>query len=79
MPLTEEFRATTGNGEKLTDYAAGWRDGKAKKVSGIWCADFNEQGCTPFEVALRGSDIEMRGEYYSKGKFTAWKEIFQVA
>jgi hypothetical protein len=42
MPLTEEFRATTASGEKLTDYAAVWRDGKAKKVLGIWCADFND-------------------------------------
>jgi hypothetical protein len=36
MPLTEEFRATTASGEKLTDYAAVWCDGKTKKsaVSG---------------------------------------------
>jgi hypothetical protein len=78
MPLTEEFRATTASGEKLTDYAAVWRDGKAEKVRGIWCADFNEQGCTPFEVTSRGSDIEMKGEYDSKGKSTAWKEIFHI-
>jgi hypothetical protein len=78
MPLTEEFRATTASGEKLTDYAAVWRDGKAKKVRGIWCADFNDQGCTPFEVTSRGSDIEMAGEYEGKGKPTAWKEVFHV-
>src|SRR6476660_4618271 len=40
MPLTEEFRETMATGEKLTDYAAVWRDSKAKKVRGIWCADF---------------------------------------
>ena len=56
MPLTEEFRATTANGEKLSDYAAVWWDGKAKKIRGIWCADINNQGCTPFEVTSRGSD-----------------------
>jgi len=78
MPLTEDFRATTASGEKLSDYAAVWWDGKMKKVRGIWCADFNDQGCTPFEVASRGSDIEMTGEYESKGKSTAWKEIFRV-
>ena len=78
MPLTEEFRATTANGEKLSDYAAVWWDGKAKKIRGIWCADINNQGCTPFEVTSRGSDIEMTGEYDSKGKSTAWKEIFHV-
>ena len=78
MPLTEEFRATTASGEKLTDYAAVWRDGKAKKVLGIWCADFNDQGCTPFEVTSRDSDIEMKGEYDSKRKSTVWKEIFHI-
>jgi hypothetical protein len=78
MPLTEEFRATTATGDKSTDYAAVWWDGRAKKVRGIWCADFNDQGCTPFEVTWHGSDIEMTGEYESKGKRTAWKEIFHV-
>jgi hypothetical protein len=78
IPLTEEFRAITASGEKSTDYAAVWWDGKGKKVRGIWCADFNDQGCTPFEVTLRGSDIEMKGDYDSKGKSTVWKEIFQV-
>jgi len=78
MPLTEEFRATTASGDRSTDYAAGWWDGKAKKVRGIWCADFNDQGCTPFEVTSRGSDIEMTGQYDSKGKSTAWKEIFHI-
>jgi len=78
MPLTEEFRATTANGEKLTDYAAVWRDAKAKKVRGIWCADFNDQGCTPFEVTSRDSDIEMKGEYYSSGKSTGRKEVFHI-
>ena len=78
MPLTEEFRATTASGEKLTDYAAIWWDGKAKKVRGIWCADFNDQGCTSFDVTLRGSDIEMQGKYDSKGKSTAWKEVFHI-
>jgi len=48
IPLAEQFRATTASGEKLTDYAAVWRDGKTKKVRGIWSADFNDQGCTPF-------------------------------
>jgi hypothetical protein len=78
IPLTEEFRATTASGEKLTDYAAVWRDAKTEKVRGIWCADFNDQGCTPFEVTSRGNDIEMTGEYESKGKSTAWKEVFHV-
>jgi hypothetical protein len=76
MPLTEEFRAITTSGDKLSDYAAVWWDDKAKKVRGIWCADFNDQGCTPFEVTSRGSDIEMKGEYDSKGRPTAWKELF---
>jgi len=78
MPLTEEFRATTASGEKLTDYAAVWWDGKTKNVRGIWCADFNDQGCTPFEVTSRDSDIEMTGEYESKGKSAAWREVFHL-
>lgn len=78
MPLTEEFRAITASGDKVSDYAAVWWDGKAKEVHGIWCADFNDQGCTPFEVISRGSDIEMKGEYESKGKSSAWKEVFHV-
>lgn len=78
MPLTEEFRAITASGDKLNDYAALWWDGKAKKVRGIWCADFNDQGCTPFEVTSPGSDIEMKGEYDSKGKSTAWRELFHI-
>jgi hypothetical protein len=78
IPLTEDFRATTASGEQLTDYAAVWRDGKTEKVRGVWCADFNDQGCTPFEVTSRDSDIEMKGEYDSKGKSIAWKEIFHI-
>ena len=65
-------------GEKLNDYAAVWWDNKDKKIRGVWCADVNDQGCTPFEVTLRGSDIEMKGGYNSKGKSTAWKEIFHI-
>lgn len=78
MPLTEEFRAITASGDKLSDYAAVWWDGKTKKLRGIWCAAFNDQGCTPFEVTSRGSDIEMKGDYDSKGKSTAWREIFHI-
>jgi hypothetical protein len=78
IPLTEEFRATTASGENLIDYAAVWWDGKARKVHGIWCADFNDQACTPFEVTSRDSDIEMKGEYYSSGKSIAWKEVFHI-
>ena len=78
MPLTEEFRAISASGEKLNDYAALWWDGKAKKIRGIWCADFNDQGCTPFEVTSLGSDIEMKGEYDSKGKSAARRELFRL-
>ena len=75
-PLTEEFRQPQQ--VKIDRLRRIWRDSKAKKVCGIWCADFNEQGCTPFEVTPRGSDIQMTGQYDSKGKSTAWKEIFHV-
>ena len=62
MPFIEEFRASTASGEKSNDYAALWWDSKAKKIRGVWCADFNDQGCTPFEVNWRDNDIEMAGE-----------------
>jgi ketosteroid isomerase-like protein len=78
MPLVEEFRASKASGEKLNDYAAVWWDSKTKKIRGVWCADFNDQGCTPFEVTWRGSDIEMAGEYDGRGKATAWREVFHV-
>ena len=78
MALTEVFRVVTASGDKLSDYAAVWWDSKAKKVRGIWCADFNDKGCTPFEVTSRDSDIEMKGEYDGKGKSIACKEIFHV-
>jgi hypothetical protein len=78
MPLIEDFRASTATGEKLNDYAAVWWDNIAKKIRGVWCADFNEQGCTPFKVTWRGSDIEMAGKYESRGKAAAWREVFHV-
>ena len=78
MPLIEDFQAASASGEKLTDYAAMWWDSKAKKIRGVWCADFNDQGCTPFEVAWRASDIEITGQYDSKGKAMAWKEVFHI-
>ena len=78
MPLIEDFRARTASGEQLNDYAVVWWDNKAKKIRGVWCADFNDQGCTPLEVRWRGSDIEMVGEYDGRGKATAWKEVFHM-
>jgi len=78
MPFIEEFHARTASGDESNDYAAVWWDSKAKKLRGIWCADFNDQGCTPFEVTWRGDDIEMAGEYDGGGKATAWKEVFHV-
>src|SRR4029453_380523 len=78
MPLIEEVRASTAVGEKLNDYAAVWWDGKAKRIRGVWCADFNDQGCTMFEARCRGNDIEMAGEYSSKGRANAWRELFHL-
>jgi hypothetical protein len=78
MPLIEDFRATSATGENLNDYAAIWWDSKAKKNRGVWCAEFNDQGCTPFEVAWRASDIVMTGQYDSKGRAMAWKEVFHI-
>lgn len=76
-PLTDEFHSTKPNKEKWTEYAAVWWDSKAKEVRGIWCADFNDQGCTPFKMT-RGRDIEMTGEYENVGISIAWKKVFHV-
>jgi hypothetical protein len=78
MPLIEEFRAITASGDHLNDYAVVWCDNKAKKIRGLWCASFNNQGCTPFTVTWHGNEIEMAGVYDAGGKVTAWKEVFQM-
>jgi len=78
MPLVEEYRVTNSKGKELADYAAIWWDSKAKKYQGIWCADFTDEGCTPFDVNWSGNKIEMRGQYFVHGKGFAWKEVFEL-
>jgi hypothetical protein len=78
LPLVEEFRVTTSKGKELADYAAIWWDDQAKKYRGIWCADFTDQACTPFDVVWSGTNIEMRGEYHVKGQHFVWRELFEL-
>jgi hypothetical protein len=50
MPLIEEYYSKTSAGKDAYDYAALWWDAKAQHYLGIWCADFNSEGCIPFTV-----------------------------
>jgi hypothetical protein len=71
MPLIEEYHSETSAGKDAYDYAALWWDAKAQQYQGIWCADFNSEGCTPFTVRKGdGAKIEMTGEFWSGEKFS---------
>jgi|ERR1700720_3177490 len=50
MPLIEEYHSKTSAGKDAYDYASIWWDAKAQHYLGIWCTDFNSEGCTPFTV-----------------------------
>ena len=79
MPLIEEYHSKTSAGKDAYDYAAVWWDAKAKQYQGIWCADFNSEGCTPFTVRKgEGAKIEMTGEFWNGGKKFVWREVFHL-
>ena len=75
MPLIEEYH-TKGPDGAAYDTAAIWWDATARKYAGIWCAAFNEPGCTPFEVKWEGNRIVLDGEFQQAGKKLAWREVF---
>jgi hypothetical protein len=59
MPLIEKYHSKTWAGKDGYDYAAVWWDAKAQHYLGIWCADFNSEGCTPFTIRKgEGAKIE---------------------
>jgi hypothetical protein len=68
----------TSRGADQYDFAAIWWDAKAKQFQGIWCADFNDEGCTPFKIKRDGDKIEMTGEYSANEKRFFWREVFHV-
>jgi len=79
MPLIEEYHSKTSAGKDAYDYAAVWWDAKAQHYLGIWCADFNSEGCTPFTVRKgEGAKIEMTGEFWNGGKKFVWREVFHL-
>jgi hypothetical protein len=50
-PLIEEYRVKDSRCRDVADYAALWWDAASHRYSGIWCADFTDEGCTPFKAA----------------------------
>jgi len=77
-PIVEEYRVKDSQGRNIADYAAIWWDGASRHYAGVWCADFTDEGCTPFEVDWRGATIEMRGAYSVHGKHFRWRELFEI-
>jgi len=75
MPLIEEYHAKTSAAKDAYDYAAVWWDAMAKQYQGIWRADFNSGGCTPFTVRKGdGARSEMTGEFWN----FIWREVFHL-
>jgi ketosteroid isomerase-like protein len=75
LTLIEENHLTTLKADSY-DYAAIWWNSKAKKYEGIWCADINDEGCNGFDAALKGNQLELRGEWEQGGHRQAWREVF---
>lgn len=75
MPLIEENHMKSTDGE-ADDSAAIWWDGKAQKYKGIWCATFNDEGCTSFDARWEGHQFVNTGEWENAGKRRAWYEVF---
>jgi hypothetical protein len=77
-PLVEEYRVMDSQGRDVADYATVWWDGASKHYSGTWCADFTDEGCTPFTVEWHGTTIQMRGAYSVHGKHFQWRELIDI-
>jgi hypothetical protein len=74
-PFVEEYHST-GLDRENYDNAFFWWDANTKQIRGLWCADFNEEGCSPFDVRWNGDQIVMNGEFQLSGKKYAWIETF---
>jgi len=68
----------TRSGESY-DSAAIWWDEKARKYSGIWCADINDEGCSGFDAKWDGNQLVLDGVWEQSGKRRAWHEVFVFA
>jgi hypothetical protein len=78
-PLVEEYRVKDSGGRDIADYATIWWDAAIHRYSGSWCADFTDEGCTPFDAEWHGSTIELRGTYSVHGKHFRWRELFEIS
>jgi len=75
MPFVEQYHSDI-DGRKATESAYFWWDASAKKLRGLWCSTFNDEGCSPFQYHREGNGWLMEGEYVSKNERFAWRESF---
>ncbi|WP_109489290.1 hypothetical protein [Occallatibacter savannae] len=81
-PLIEEYRSQSLDGTWEYDTAAILWDATLRKYRGVFCADFLDHGCDPFEVDWPeriGHLIVMSGSYTQKGKVHRWREEFDFS
>lgn len=77
MPLIEEYHSKSADGDAY-DSAAIWWNATTHKYQGIWCAAFNEPGCTAFDVKWEANQIMMDGEFQQSGERLSWHEVFTL-
>ena len=75
VALLEANRITIG-GSTSSDFAAIWWNPASRSFEGLWCADYNGEGCNGFDVQLEGFTVVLSGEWLSKGTRKAWRETF---
>jgi hypothetical protein len=78
MPLIEEYHSKSYAGDGY-DSAVIWWNAKAHRYEGVWCAAFNDPGCSPFTAKWEGDNVVMDGEFEKAGETLAWHEVFTFA
>jgi len=81
-PLIEEYRSRGSDGTWEYDNAAIWWDAALHKYRGLFCADFLDHACDPFDVEWPQETrrlIVMSGSYPQKGKLYRWREDFDFS
>jgi hypothetical protein len=61
IPLIEEYHSKSLDGEDEYDTAAIWWNATDHKYVGVFCADFVDQGCAPFDVVWQTIDPQVSG------------------
>jgi len=75
MPFVEEYHCKFP-AEEAHDTAYFWWDSNTKQTRGLWCADFNGEGCSNFFVRRDGESWVLDGEFVNRGERLAWHEVF---